>query len=449
MVTKNKDKIAMKEYIAVIQAGGKGSRMLEYTKDEIPKPMLLLNGKPMLQWQIEEVASYGVKEFVIIIGHLGEKIEKYFGDGKKYSVHISYIREKEPLGSAGAMYYLKKLINTENFILIFGDVMFTLDWNRMKAFHESTQASATLLVHPNGHPYDSDLLILNKENQVTNIDSKNNIRNYWYNNIVNAGIYIFKSEVLSKIDCVKKRDLEKDIIVPLIKEGKVYGYRTPEYVKDAGTPKRYQSVCREQKEGLWKKKCLSNKQKCIFLDRDGTVNKYNGLISRDEQLELENSVAEAVKKINESGYLAIIITNQPVVARGMCSIEDVEYIHKKLQTLLGEQGVYVDDIAFCPHHPDKGYPEENPIYKIKCECRKPSIGMIDCMAKKYNIDLKNSWIIGDTTIDIQTGKNAGMNTALLLTGEAGNDKKYHVQQDITSRTLLEAVETILVMEKSE
>ena len=436
----------MKKYIAVIQAGGKGSRMLEFTRDEIPKPMLLLNGKPMLQWQIENAASYGIKDFIIIIGHLGELVKEYFSDGRQLGVNISYIEENEPLGSAGALYYLKDLINTSNFILIFGDVMFHLDWNRMIDFHEKQQASATLLVHPNGHPYDSDLLILNNDNQVVGIDSKNKIRNYWYNNIVNAGIYIFKSEILSEINDVKKRDLEQEVIVPLIKNGKVYGYRTPEYVKDAGTPKRYRKVCIEQKNGLWEKKCLIYKQKCIFLDRDGTVNKYKGLINRDEQLELEDLVVEALKKINESGYLAIIVTNQPVVARGMCSIKDVEYIHSKLQTLLGEQGVYVDDIIFCPHHPDKGYPDENPTYKIECDCRKPAIGMIDSMVEKYNIDLEKSWMIGDTTIDIQTGKNAGLRTVLLQTGQAGGDNKFQVTPDIKAKNLLEAVDTILAME---
>ena len=152
---------------------------------------------------------------------------------------------------------------------------------------------------------------------------------------------------------------------------------------------------------------------------------------------------EAIKKNNASGRLGIVVTNQPVVARGLCDIVDVENIHKKLATLLGREGAFLDDIQFCPHHPDKGFPEENPAYKIPCECRKPKTGMIEKAAEKYNIDLAESWMIGDTTMDIQTGINAGMRTVLVLTGEAGKDKKYDVKPDFVCGNLLEAVEKIL------
>lgn len=438
--------VDLRKYTAVIQAGGKGTRMQSLTKDLIPKPMLLLNGKPMLQWQIEDLARLGVEDFIIVIGHLGDKVKEYFKDGKDLKVKISYIEEKEPLGSAGALFYAKQYISNDNFILVYGDVMLSVDWNRMALFHESNNSMATLLAHPNGHPYDSDLLLIDSKGVVSGIDSKQNIRDYWYNNCVNAGVYILSTQILNGFISAQKKDLEKDILLPLMKTGLVYGYMTPEYVKDAGTPERFENVSIEQKNGIWEKKNLINKQRCIFLDRDGTVNKHKGLIFSDEDLELEEGVVQAIKQINASGYLAILITNQPVVARGLCDIKDVEYIHKKLQTLLGNEGAYIDDISFCPHHPDKGYPEENPKYKIVCECRKPATGMIDKMAQKYNIDLSKSWMIGDTTMDIQTGINAGVKTALVLTGEAGNDGKYKVESDIIGSDLLNVVNQILNME---
>ena len=118
-----KSRKEMKNYTAVIQAGGKGTRMRELTGDQIPKPMLMLNGKPMIQWQIENIARYGIREFVIIIGYLGEKITEYFGDGTGLGVRISYIKEEEPLGSAGALYFLKDRLGARDFLLVFGDVM--------------------------------------------------------------------------------------------------------------------------------------------------------------------------------------------------------------------------------------------------------------------------------------------------------------------------------------
>lgn len=397
----------------------------------------------MIEWQMECLMRYGIKEFVFIIGYLGEKIREYFQDGAAWGVTISYVQETEPLGSAGALYYLKEKVQGKSFLLIFGDVMFDMEVSRMFRFHEEKEALATLLVHPNSHPQDSDLVVLDAVGKVTGFDSKHNVRDYWFDNCVNAGVYVLSYEILDKITSPKKTDLEKDIIFPLIKSDKIYGYRTPEYVKDAGTVERFHKVEEEQKNGLWQQKSLANKQKCIFLDRDGTINCHNGLISKPEQLELEDGVAEAIRLINESGYLAIVVTNQPVVARGMCDIADVEEIHKKLVTLLGREGAYLDDIVFCPHHPDKGYPEENPLYKIVCNCRKPKTGMIDDMVKKYHIDITESFMIGDTTMDVQTGKNAGLKTVLVKTGEAGRDGKYTVKADYEAENLLDAVKRVI------
>lgn len=432
-----------KNYTAVIQAGGKGTRMIELTKDLIPKPLLQLNGKPMIQWQIENIRKYGIKEFVIIVGYLGEKIEEYFEDGSALDVHISYIYETDPLGSAGALFYLKSQLKTSDFLLIYGDVMFDVDWNRVILFHESKNGLATLLVHPNSHPFDSDLVLLNDEQCVLAFDSKNNHRDYCYDNCVNSGLYILSKDILNLISEVKYLDLEKDILNEYVEKRQVYGYVTPEYVKDAGIPRRFWQAEVAQAEGLWSRKSLKNKQKCVFLDRDGTINKFKGLISHEDEFELEHGVADAVCLINESGYLAIVVTNQPVVARGLCGIDDVKRIHQKMQVLLGEQGAYLDDIVFCPHHPDKGYPEENPIYKVSCNCRKPAIGMIEQMAEKYNIDLSESFMIGDSTVDIQTGINAGLRTILLETGQAGKDKKYDICPTYTAKNLLEAVKMVL------
>lgn len=433
----------IRDCVAVIQAGGRGERMVPLTKARIPKPMLLLNGKPMLEWQIAAIAKYGIQEFVIIIGHLGNKIKECLGDGSRIGVHIHYIEETEPLGSGGAFPCLRPIIRTRNFLLVYGDVMFDVDFERMMSFHESHCGAVTLLVHPNAHPNDSDLLIMDQDNCVKEIDSKHNRRDYWYENCVNAGIYIFSVNILENMFATGKMDLEQDILLPLIKKGKVFGYRTPEYVKDAGTPERFCKVSKEQQEDIWSKKNLGNRQACVFLDRDGTVNRYRGLVYLEEQFELEDGVAGAIRRLNEMGYLVILVTNQPVVARGLCGIEDVKRIHRKMQVLLGKEGAYLDDIMFCPHHPDKGFPDENIQYKISCNCRKPATGMIDEAVEKYNIDLAQSFMVGDSTIDIQTGKNAGMHTILLLTGQGGKDGKYDVVPDITAKDLADAVTIIL------
>lgn len=433
--------------IAVIQAGGKGTRLAELTKNLIPKPLVLMNGKPMIEWQLENLKQNGVSEFVFIIGHLGEKIQDYFGDGSRWEVKIDYISETEPLGSAGSLFFLKDKVLNQDILLIFGDVMFDVDFGKMVAFHKQRNSLATLFVHPNSHPYDSDLITLDAQGKVIGFEGKNTERNGWYDNCVNAGLYVLSGAILNRMNQLQRMDLEKDFLFPISKEsGQVYGYRSPEYVKDAGTVERFQSVERDFRSGLAARKNLRNKQKGIFLDRDGTVNKSNGLIYTDTQFELEDNAAEAIENINKSEYLAIVITNQPVVARGLCGIEEVEQIHRKMSSLLGEKGAYLDDIKYCPHHPDKGYPEENPEYKVVCNCRKPKTGMIDEIADKYHIDLRESYFIGDTTIDIQTGINAGLTTILVKTGEAGTDHKYNCKADFIADDILEAVKIILKTE---
>lgn len=429
---------------AVIMAGGKGTRLAELTKDEIPKPMVPVAGKPLLLWQVERLKENGITDIIMVIGHLGEKIQEYFGDGEKFGVKIRYYAEKTPLGTAGSFYYLKDMLEGDIFVMMSGDLFFDIDFERMIRFHREKKSAATLFVHPNGHPFDSDLLVLDEDGRAVRFDSKHNTRDYWYDNCVNAGIFVFDKKICDRVPEPVKRNLENDVIKGMIDDGEpVYGYRSPEYVKDVGTVERIGQTLADIERGVISGKCLKNKQKCIFLDRDGTVNQYRGLVYKEEDFELEPCAAEAIRKINRSGRLGIVVTNQPVVARGLCGMEDVEKIHRKLSTLLGREGVFLDDILFCPHHPDKGYPEENPVYKIPCECRKPKTGMITRAAEKYNIDLSGSWMVGDTTMDIQTGINAGMHTALVLTGEAGKDKKYDVKPDIVCKDLAEAVERIL------
>lgn len=425
-------------------AGGKGTRLRAITNDEVPKPMAPVAGKPILQWQVECLREQGVTDLVLVTGHLGEKIQEFFGDGKRFGVHIRYIQETVPLGTAGALSMLPPLLKEELFFLVFGDVLFDIDLARMMEFHREKKAKATLFVHPNSHPFDSDLVVCGDAGKVQRFDPKHDTRTGWYHNCVNAGAYVLAKAICEKVPIATKMDLEKELLAGMIRAGEtVYAYRSSEYIKDVGTVERITAAEKELKSGYITKRSLRERQRAIFLDRDGTVNRKNGLIYREEQFELEDGVIEAIRRINRSGYLAILVTNQPVVARGLCSIEDVENIHKKLETLLGREGVYLDDIRFCPHHPDKGYPEEAPAYKIPCHCRKPDIGMIEACAERYNIDLANSWMVGDTTVDIQTGENAGTRTALVLTGDAGRDGKYKVTPDLVCDDLGQAVQRIL------
>lgn len=435
---------------AVIQAGGKGKRISEITGDVIPKPMLEISGYPILYHQMMNLKKNGITDITVIIGHLGNVIKDYFGDGKQFGLNISYVEEdpEKPLGTAGSLYFLKDKLK-ENFVFLLADVFIDIDFEKMEQYHIANNADVTLLTHPNGHPFDSDLVV-EEGGVVKAFDYKSNDRTtYNYKNLVNAGVMIFSPSVFKYLTELRKYNYEKDIIVPLINDGKVVSYKSSEYAKDMGTPERYRRVQEDYNSGICDAKNLAYKQKAIFLDRDGTINEYVGFLRKEEDFRLIPGVSEAIKKINNSGYLAIVVTNQPVIARGEVTEEELEEIHKKMETLLGLDGAYIDDIYYCPHHPDKGFEGEIPELKIECDCRKPKTGMLEKAAREHNIDLSSSIMIGDSTLDIKMAENAGMQSILLKTGQKGEDGKYDVSPTLIAEDLNDAINKIICKKVSK
>ena len=406
----------------VIMAGGRGTRISELFPD-IPKPLIPIDGIPVLEREVCSLASQGFRDIILTVSYLHEKIEEHFGDGSKWGVKIEYLVENTPLGNAGALF---KLNLKEDFLLLNADAMFDVDFNRFVSFHKEHGGLVTLFTHPNSHPFDSGLLVADKNGAVEQWLAKEDSRPEYYRNRVNAGLHVINPKVLelSGIDADRvgavgengkpiKVDLDHQLLKPLAGTGKMFCYDSPEYVKDMGTPERYYAVCEDYKAGRVSGKNLQNKQKAVFLDRDGTINKYVGFLRDIDEFELLDGAADAIKRINASGYLAIVVTNQPVIARGEVSFEELERIHNKMETLLGKEGAYLDAIYFCPHHPHKGYKGERPELKFDCNCRKPKPGMLLKAAQDFNIDLAQSWMIGDGENDIRAGQNAGCRTALI------------------------------------
>jgi D-glycero-D-manno-heptose 1,7-bisphosphate phosphatase len=305
----------------VIMAGGKGTRISSVASD-IPKPMIKVEGIPVLEREIECLKDQGFDDIIMTVSHLGNIIIDYFGDGsgnspttgKPFGVHIEYYFEKEPLGNAGALFKIKDKL-TSDFLLLNADAMFDVDFNRFVAFHQKHGGLVTLFTHPNSHPYDSGLIIANKNGSVEKWLAKEDERPQYYRNRVNAGLHVINPKVLElvginadsvgKVDANGKPvkvDLDRQLLKPLAGTGKMFCYDSPEYVKDMGTPERYYSVCKDCEESRISAKNLKNKQKAIFLDRDGTINKYVGFLRNIDDFELIDGVAEAIRKINVSCY---------------------------------------------------------------------------------------------------------------------------------------------------
>lgn len=439
----------------IIMAGGKGTRISVLFPD-IPKPLIPIEGKPVLEWEICSLRDQGFTDIILTVSHMADKIMDYFDEGSKLGVHIEYFVEEQPLGNAGALYKMRDNLGAEPFLLLNADAVFDIDFNRFVNFHKSHGGLVTLFTHPNNHPYDSGVLIADGTGAVQRWLTKEDIRPQWYANRVNAGLHVIDPAALDMaaeaiVDGYKaidvqtigtevdgkrvKVDLDRQILKPLCGTGKMFCYDSPEYVKDMGTPERFEQVCRDFSSGLVQGKNLKHKQKAIFLDRDGTINKYVGFLRNIDDFELIDGVAKAVTKINASGFLAIVVTNQPVIARGEVTVSHLQEIHNKMETLLGAEGAYLDGLYYCPHHPHKGYEGEVPELKIECDCRKPKPGMLLKAAENFNIDIENSWMVGDGENDIKAGKEAGCKTALIGDGDFG--------QDMTVGSLLEFIGKII------
>ncbi len=439
----------------VIMAGGKGTRIAEMFPD-IPKPLIPIENskgvsKPVLEWEIESLRSQGFTNIIITVSHMADKIQDYFGDGSCFGVTIKYFVEETPLGNAGALFKLRNEL-TCPFLLLNADAVFDINFVRFVEYHFEHKGLVTLFTHPNSHPYDSGLVITDENGSVQEWLTKEDVRPEYYKNRVNAGLHVIDPAV---IDLTQERlgldpeligtegadgkvikvDLDRKILKPLCGSNQMFAYDSPEYVKDMGTPDRFNQVTADYKNGVVEQKNLRNKQRAIFLDRDGTINRYVGFLRDINEFELLPGVAEAIRLINSSGYLCIVVTNQPVIARGEVTYSELNDIHNKMEVLLGKEGAYIDGLYFCPHHPDKGFEGEIPELKFDCDCRKPKPGMLIKAAEDFNIDIGSSWMIGDGKNDVQAGHNAGCKTVLIGTEDLG--------EELRSDSLLEAVKIIL------
>jgi len=428
---------------AIILAGGMGTRLRARLGD-LPKPMIPIAGKPLLEHQVEMLARQGFRQVLIFACYRADLIAQHFGDGRHWGVAIRVIVEETPLGTAGAVLAGFEHL-AEEFAVLYGDTMVNVDIRRMEQAHRQAGAAATLLLHPNDHPLDSDLVETDAHGGITAFYNRPHPAGCWVQNLVNAGLYIInRSALAAHRGNHQALDFGKDLFPAWQRTGlKMLGYNTPEFIKDIGTPERYDRVQAEFAAGIIQRSSLETPQRAVFLDRDGTLIVDRDCLRNAEGLELLPGVAEAIHLLNHNGWRTVVVTNQPVIAKGWCDEAELRRIHNKLETLLGQEHAFLDRIYHCPHHPAKGFAGERPELKIDCACRKPKIGMIQQAAAELNIDLAQSWMIGDTTTDLQTAENAGVRSILVQTGAAGKDGRHAARANIECADLLAAVRHLI------
>lgn len=475
---------------AVILAGGKGTRLRERLGD-LPKPLIPIGDRPLLGHQLALCKQHGFLDIVLLLGHGAEQITTYVRDGNQWGLRVQSVVERGQLGTGGAV--LAALPSLDNdFLVLYGDLMVNIDLERLWRAHELHQAGATLVLHPNDHPFDSDLVEADNDGWIRTFHPRPHPPDMFFQNLVNAAVYVINRRSLeswadsgstrtrfgaanrhlmapdvrrgrndcattpaaplplrlqeqgSSEDTPTPLDFGKDVFPAMLTDGcRLFGYRSPEYVKDIGTPERYDRVCAEYECGVVERGSLKHTQPAVFMDRDGTLNEEVGGVTSPDQLRLLPGVGEAVRLLNHHGIRVVVVTNQPVVAKGFCTESDVENVHRKLEWLLGREHAFLDRIYYCPHHPERGFPGERPELKIVCECRKPKPGLVHRAMRDLNIDPARSWFVGDSTIDVATARNSGLRSILVRTGHKGLDGRAAVEPDFTFDDLLESARYIV------
>jgi mannose-1-phosphate guanylyltransferase/phosphomannomutase len=427
---------------AVILAGGKGTR-LGALSATTPKALIELAGVPLIVRQFEVLKRYGVSRVLILSGYLGDELAAALGDGSRYGLSIQYLKEPSPLGTAGALKSAEALLDRD-FYVVYGDIIFDMDLGRLATFHLERESIATLVVHPNDHPQDSDLVEVDGDGQITAFHRKTRRAGGPVPNLVNAGIYVLSRRVAAFIEAGTFADFGLDIFPAMVRsEQRLFAYNTPEFMKDVGTPGRREAVEQDIVNGKVARRNIGNKQAAVFIDRDGVLIEESGDAVTAEAVVLLPGVTVALKALNKSDYLGVVVTNQPGIAKGFVTEAQVAGTHAQIDTLLGTDGAFVHGYFVCPHHPEKGFAGERVELKIDCDCRKPKPGLLLQAAERYNIDLGRSFIVGDRTIDIEAGRRAGVRTIGVRTGYGCGDGTFEGEPDFMCDDLAAAVQLIL------
>ena len=422
---------------AVIICGGKGSRLKSLIGNK-PKALVKFNNKENLKIQIETLKRNGIKSFLFLVNNFEFEIREFLK--KNYEDRFIIIKDEDYFGTGGCLYGAKKYLQ-KKFVIVYSDLFLKFNFKNFVKESLLSKCCFSCVVHANNHPFDSDTVDLDKNYKIKKIYKKNT-NNFKINNAI-SGVYFAKKNFLNYFYFKKKKnyDLVNDVLPFIIKKNhNVYGYKTIEYIKDFGTPGRIKDINNDIKKNKIKNLDFSFKSKAIFLDRDGVINQENKKVKNIKNFKIFPNTNKVIKKINNNKIPCFIISNQSGLAKKEFSLIDLFKVISKLDNYLSQKKAYIDDFLICPHYDKLKYKNTNISFFSKY--RKPNPGMITYLATKYRINLKRSFFIGDTDIDVLTGKKAGLKT-ILVEGPKIKDYKMNIKPTFKVKSLKSAVNLIL------
>ncbi len=406
---------------AVVLCGGKGARLAPVIGD-LPKVLAPVGGRPLLAHLFEALAAAGTRRVILLAGVGGARVRDVAPELAPAGLAVSTFVESSPLGTAGALGSIAAELN-DRFLLLFGDVYADVDFRRLRDAAVLRGGLGTLLVHRSSHPEDSDVVIVDDAQRLVGWLGRGARRKCAVGGgaLTNSAVAVLHRELLDRVPRGRASDLTEDVLPPLVDaRAPLFAYVSSEYVRDVGTPERLAAVDADYRAGRTRVRA-----ELALLDRDGVLveEATEPLVSPDS-VRLIPGAAAAVRKLNDAGIGAIVITNQAAVARGACTPAMLDAVHERLGALLAAEGARLDAVYHCPHHPETHWNEGLRELRGPCRCRKPSTGMIERAIDEHGARAWRSVVIGDATIDLQTAHNAGLPAIAVSTGKACRDARY-------------------------
>jgi D,D-heptose 1,7-bisphosphate phosphatase len=374
---------------AVLLAGGRGTRLGELTK-ETPKPLLSLAGRPFLDHVVWNLKRFGIDRILFSVGYRAEQFQAHYGDGHDHGVTAEYLVEAEPLGTGGAL--LQALPRLEPWSLVLNaDTMFDFNYLDLYRRCEDAGAAAGLALRrvPDSSRYGS--VCWSADGRVTGFREKGQAGA----GLVSGGVYVLQRRALEGFagPC---GSLERDLFPALAGRGELVGQPYPGFFLDVGLPESYAAALHAVP--AWRRRPAA------ILDRDGVLNLDRAYVHRPEEFAWTEGAPEAVKWLNDNGYLVFVVTNQAGIARGYYSEEAFQRFSAWIQDELRRRGAHVDATYYCPHHPTEG---QGP-YRRECECRKPRPGLFRRLLEEWDLSPEETFAVGDKESDLEAARAAGV-----------------------------------------
>jgi histidinol-phosphate phosphatase family protein len=388
-----------------------------------------------MEWHLQLLQGTSITEALVIAGHAGDQVQTLIDRIDHHSIDVRVIHEQEQRGTVAALRLAAESTDADEFLVILGDILMSFPVDDLLHRWRESGKSVAVAVHPSTHPEDSDAVFRSHTGEVIVLPKSEN--RDAIPNSSSAGLFAITREGLARYtDC---RDFGSNVLPAAAKESDLFDYVSSHYFKDTGTPERLAATNADVASGAFRRRGDLNVRPALFLDRDGVINPDSNGVFRATDYSLLPGVGQAIRTANKRGIPVFVVTNQPGIAKGFMTQAHHEAIRARMDGLLGAEGAFVDDYAYCPHHPESGFEGEVPELKIVCDCRKPAPGMAATLSRLHNINLGRSAMVGDTAFDQGLALNTGMAffhvaDICLLEG----DHECHVG---ASEAILRAIET--------